>query len=81
MVNSAVITKTLRNRTIPLQIYNKTVYCEGYIANLSINSGKAGVYVLRLQNNFGDTRQEFSVAVLQAKGSKINIIQTQHIIV
>lgn len=78
IVNSAVISKTLRNRTIPLQIYNETINCEGYIANLSINSRKGGVFVLRLQNDFGDTRQEFSVAAFQAKGSKTHIIQTQN---
>ncbi|CAC5404506.1 unnamed protein product [Mytilus coruscus] len=66
VINSAGITKTLRNRIIPLQMCNKTINCEGYIANLSINSGNAGLYVLCLQNDFGETRQEFSVVVFQA---------------
>ncbi|XP_052080781.1 uncharacterized protein LOC127718772 [Mytilus californianus] len=68
VVNSAGIIHTVLNRTIALQIYNKTIYCEGYIANLSINSGKAGTYVMSIQNDFGETRQAFSVDVFQAKG-------------
>ncbi|CAC5383991.1 unnamed protein product [Mytilus coruscus] len=69
VVNSAWIKQTLRKRTIPVRMFNKTLNCEGYLANISINSGKAGRYVLNLQNDFGDTSQAFNVDVFQAKGS------------
>lgn len=77
VVNSSRITQTFSNSTIPIVIYHKETYCDGYIANLTINSEKAGIYVLRLQNEFGETRQAFNVDGRNSAGNKTFILQNK----
>ncbi|XP_052080246.1 sialoadhesin-like isoform X2 [Mytilus californianus] len=59
--------QTLDRNKIELILYNKSIECDGYTANLSIRSSLVGEYVLLLQNTFGETRLFFEVNKLSTQ--------------
>ncbi|CAC5404483.1 unnamed protein product [Mytilus coruscus] len=67
LTNSTDQLQTLNRNKIELILYNKSIECDGYIANLSIRSSLIGEYVLFLQNTFGETRLFFEVKKLSTQ--------------
>ncbi|XP_071148690.1 neural cell adhesion molecule 1-like [Mytilus edulis] len=61
LTNSTDRFQTLERNTIELILYNTSIACDGYTANLSIRSSLVGIYVLLLQNPFGESRLFFEV--------------------
>ncbi|CAC5393431.1 unnamed protein product [Mytilus coruscus] len=67
LTNSTDQLQTLDRNKIELILYNKSIECDGYIANLSIRSSLVGEYVLLIQNTFGETRLFFEVNKLSTQ--------------
>ncbi|XP_052080109.1 titin-like isoform X2 [Mytilus californianus] len=61
LTNSTDRLQTLDRKKIELILYNKSIECDGFIANLSIRSSLVGEYVLLITNTFGETRLFFDV--------------------
>ncbi|XP_071149230.1 uncharacterized protein [Mytilus edulis] len=59
IVNSTDLMQTLDRRNIKISVYNKSIECDGYIANLSISSSLNMEYVLFVRNAFGETKLLF----------------------
>ncbi|CAG2225765.1 TTN [Mytilus edulis] len=59
IVNSTDLMQTLERRNIKISVYNKSIECHGYVANLSISSSLNVEYVLFVRNAFGETKLFF----------------------
>lgn len=66
--NSTKMTPSIRRILVPIQIFNATLKCEGYMANLTVHSEIISTLVVCVKNDFGETRQTFRVDSLQSKG-------------
>ncbi|CAC5393433.1 unnamed protein product [Mytilus coruscus] len=67
LTNSTDRLQTLDRNKIELILYNKSIECDGYMANLSIRSSLVGEYVLLVENTFGETRLFFEVTKLSTQ--------------
>ncbi|CAC5409002.1 unnamed protein product [Mytilus coruscus] len=65
---STQMTQILRNTSLPIQVYNATVMCAGYITNLTTHFDMADTFVVRLKNDFGEVRKTFLVDLKKTKG-------------
>lgn len=68
LTNSTDWLQTLDRNTIELILYNRSIKCDGYAANLSIRSSLDGEYVLLLRNTFGESRLSFEVKKISTQG-------------
>lgn len=68
IVNSTDLMQTLDRRNIKISVYNKSIECDGYIANLSISSSLNVEYVLFVRNAFGEAKLLFDTDVLITQG-------------
>lgn len=68
ITNSSDLMQTIDRQMIELIVYNKSIDCDGYIANLTIRSSSVGEYVLILRNTFGETTIIFDVDNLNTPG-------------
>lgn len=66
------MTQTLQSTQLQMQIYNSSIYCYGYVANLSIQFPIEEQFTLCIKNDFGEVRQTFHVDLKKSKGKKTN---------
>lgn len=66
--NSTEQMQTLERRKIEILVYNTSIECEGYIANLTIRSPFRVGYVLLVRNTFGESKNVFDTVELFTPG-------------
>ncbi|CAG2206903.1 unnamed protein product [Mytilus edulis] len=64
---SIEMTESLRRKLVSINVYNVTIDCDGYIANLTISSNSDAQFSVRLQNDFGETRHTFRLDLVKVK--------------
>lgn len=69
IANSTDRKQTFDRNEIELIVHNKSIECDGYIANLSMRSTMVGEYVLILRNAFGETRLVFNIDNISTPGN------------
>ncbi|VDI54708.1 Hypothetical predicted protein [Mytilus galloprovincialis] len=70
--NSTQMTQILYNTSLPIQVYNVTVMCAGYMTNLTTELFMAGRFVACLKNDFGEVRKTFLVNLKKSKGFMVS---------
>lgn len=63
--------QTLQKRTVRVMVYNTTIDCDGYVANLTLYSALKGHILVRLKNDFGESRKTFIVDLMKSEGNQI----------
>lgn len=80
LTNSTDWLQTLDRKKMEIIIYNRSIECDGYAANLSTRSNFVGEYVLHIQNTVGETRLFFDVNELVTQGKICRICQKRQLV-